>query len=293
MQRLIPSLVSLGSLGLALSIGAATPPPSRPVAWDAPIPGAAAIVPLWQDGPPGFQAQKDAPESLSGTSLSGIHNPSMTVFLPEKGSATGDAVIILPGGGHRFLSIEKEGYDVGRWCAAHGIAGLVVTYRLAKEPGSVFTVETDALHDVQRAVRLARLHAGDWGFNPVRVGVLGFSAGGEVAALASMRHDSGDPKASDPLERQECRPFFQALIYPGGSPRITPSAGDPAAFLAAGGRDRPDISEGVPEAYLRFKKAGVPADLHVFTGVGHGFGLGHDLAAAWPELFRAWLRALK
>ena len=290
MTTLTPSLVLAAACLSARALVAATPPPPVPVAWNAPVQGSSEILPLWREGPPGATSGKALPETLVGTNLSGIHMPAMTVFLPPKPASA--AVIILPGGGHRFLSIEKEGYAVGRWCAAHGLAGLVVTYRLAKEPGSTLTVENDELHDVQRAVRLAHTNASRWGFPAQHVGVLGFSAGGELASLVAMHHDEGDPKAADPVDRESCRPFFQALIYPGGSTHILPSAGDPAAFLAAGVMDRPDISEGVPEAYLRFKKAGVPVEMHVFTGVGHGFGLGRDLSAAWPELFGAWLSAL-
>jgi endo-1,4-beta-xylanase len=141
-------------------------------------------------------------------------------------------------------------------------------------------------------LRLVRSRAAEWGVDSARVGILGFSAGGELAGLAARKFDGGKSGATDPVDRQSSKPAFQALIYPGGALSLEPAAGDPPAFLAAGYDDRKDISEGLAEAYLRFKRAKVPAELHLYSGVGHGFGLratNKGPVAGWLDRFREWL----
>ena len=261
--------------------------------------GAAAIVPLWPAGAPGSEARKDEPEKAVGQNVSNIHFPTLTVFLPPADRKTGCAVIVCPGGGHRNLVMDKEGYTIARWLAGHGIAAFVLKYRLAKDsatpPGGPqpYTVERDALADAQRAVRLVRSRAAAWDVNPADVGIIGFSAGGELAALAAMRPGAGDPSAADPIDRADARPGFQGLIYPGGAERVLPVKGAPPAFLACGANDRPGIAEELPKVYLRFKAAGVPVELHVFAGVGHGFGLRPGPSAVWADQFRTWLETEK
>src|SRR5579863_8499521 len=144
------------------------------------------VILLWPNGAPGSEG-KSAPETVRLTPegehvIASVHQPSLTVFLPAQG--TGAAVIIAPGGGHSELWMDHEGYNVARWLSAHGVAGFVLKYRLAREKGSTYTVEGNALADIQRAIRVVRANAAEWGVNPARVGVMGFSAGGEVAALA-------------------------------------------------------------------------------------------------------------
>ena len=269
------------SLALSGSIFAADIPPE---------------IPLWPNGAPGSEgkmAKEIVVISASGEqSVSGIHNPSITIYLPAKDKATGAAVLVIPGGGHRVLAITHEGYNVAQWLSERGIAAFVLKHRLARETNSTYKVEVHGLADTQRAIRLVRSRATEWGVDPARVGVLGFSAGGELAALASMRYDSGVEGATDAIDRQNSKPDFQALIYPGSSGIITPTKDSPPAFLACGYKDRPDISEGLADVYLLFKKAGVPTDLHIFAGAGHGFGLrasNHAPVGAWPERFREWL----
>ena len=256
------------------------------------------ILPLWPAGAPGSEARKTEPEKITGSNVSNIHQPTLTVYLPTKETATGCAVIVAPGGGHARLAIDHEGYNVAQWFADHGIAAFVLKYRLAKDDATPagaaqpYTIERDALADGQRALRLVRSRATEWGINPAAVGIIGFSAGGEVAALTAMRSDAGKPDATDPLDRQSARPDFQGLIYPGKSNLILPEKGAPTAFLACGYGDRPDISEGLAEVYLRFKRAGVPAELHIYAGAGHGFGLretNKSPSGTWPDRFREWL----
>jgi len=253
------------------------------------------VVPLWPHGAPGSEARKDEPEKVVGNSVSNIHFPTLTVYLPAKDKATGVAVVVCPGGGHRNLVMQKEGYDIAQWLADHGLAAFVLKNRLARDdatpPGAPqpYTIERDALADAQRAIRLVRSRAAEWGVNPANVGIIGFSAGGELAALAAMRPAAGATSAADPIERLDARPAFQGLIYPGQSQNIKPAKGDAPAFLACGADDRPDISEGLPKVYLLFKQAGVPVELHIYAGVGHGFGLRPGPANGWPDRFRDWL----
>jgi acetyl esterase/lipase len=251
---------------------------------------------LWANGAPGSEG-KTAPETVVVNAegeqiVSTIHQPSITPYLPRPGAATGAAVIIAPGGGHYQLSIDHEGYDVAKWLSGHGVAAFVLKYRLAKEKGSTYTVEGDELADVQRAIRLVRSRAEEWKVDPARVGVMGFSAGGELAVLASTRYDDGKPGATNAIDREGSKPAFQALMYPGLPEEIKLTKETPPAFLLCGAEDRENISQGLPEYYLSLRKAGVSAELHVYAGVGHGFGLrwsNHGPVSEWPELFLAWL----
>jgi endo-1,4-beta-xylanase len=214
------------------------------------------------------------------------------VYLP-KVNASGAAVVIAPGGGHSELWIDHEGYNVAEWLSDHGVAGFVLKYRLAREKGSTYTVEGDALADTQRAIRVARSRATEWGIDPDRIGVMGFSAGGELAALAGSRYGDA-PAAGDDISRLSDKPAFQALIYPAIPRDMKFSKESPPAFLACGADDRQNISQGLPELYLAMKRAGASAELHVYARTGHGFGVrptNHGPSAAWTSSFYAWLEA--
>src|SRR5262249_50239525 len=153
--------------------------------------------------------------------------------IPAK-DATGIAVVIAPGGGHSKLCLGHEGYALGEWMRDHGIAAFILKYRLAREPGSTYTNQDHAMADTPRALRTVRSRADEWHINPAHIGVMGFSAGGELAAFAAMKSDAGDSKSSDPIERASCRPDFQALIYPGTSNLFTVEKGMPPLFIACG-----------------------------------------------------------
>ena len=203
-------------------------------------------------------------------------------------------MLVIPGGGHRFLAINHEGYNVAAWLSEHGIAAFILKHRLAREEGSTYKIETESLQDAERAMRLIRSRATEWGVDPTRVGVMGFSAGGELAALIGMRGGPGAADAADPLDRFSAQAAFQVLIYPGNSKSIIPTKDSPPAFLACGYKDRPDISEGLADVYLRFKRAGVPAELHIFAEASHGFGVraaNPPPSGDWPLRFREWMVA--
>ncbi len=151
------------------------------------------VVPLWADGAPGSQARMHEAEVVgmhdrNTPMVYNIHNPSLTVYLPAAGTATGAAIIVAPGGGHMFLSYIHEGSAVAQWFAQHGVAGFLLKYRLARDQAgnSPYKVAVDGLADAQRSIRVVRSRAADWGVNPARIGILGFSAGGELAMLATL-----------------------------------------------------------------------------------------------------------
>jgi endo-1,4-beta-xylanase len=225
--------------------------------------------------------------------VTGVNKPNLTVFIPDKSIATGVGVLIAPGGGHYKLSYDSEGCSIGQWLAQRGIAGFVLTYRLAREAGSTYTLD-DELADTQRAMRLVRSYAAEWTVDPKRLGIIGFSAGGELVNMLVQKSDDGNAAATDPIDAFGCKPAFQGLMYPGNAKAIAPTKDSPPAFLLCGANDRPDISEGLPNVYLLFKHAGVPVELHIYAGTGHGFGYRPRSTAPaneWPARFQEWLAA--
>lgn len=248
--------------------------------------------PLWPQGAPGSEARAAEAETLEGSNVCNVHNPSLTPYLPAPDKATGTAVIICPGGGHRKLCLGHEGGALAEWFQARGIAAFVLKYRLAREPDSTYTIQDHAMADTRRALRIVRSRAGEWHIKLDRIGIMGFSAGGELAAFAAMQSDDGDPAAADPIDKASSRPDFQALIYPGTSHLFSAEKGMPPVFIACGYGDRPDIAEGMAGLYLKYKAAGVKAELHIYSEAGHGFGYRPDktgAAAKWPERFTDWL----
>ena len=254
---------------------------------DAPAP-----IPLWPDGAPGSEARASEPEKVEGANVCNVHNPTITPYLPTEG-ATGTAVIICPGGGHRKLCLGHEGYALAEWLQQRGIAAFVLKYRLARDEGSAYTIQDHAMADTRRAIRMVRSRSAEWGIRPDRIGIMGFSAGGELAAFSAMENDPGQPGATDPIDRASSRPDFQALIYPGTSDLFSAKEGMPPVFIACGYGDRPDIAEGMASLYLKYKAAGVKAELHIYANAGHGFGYKPDAkpsaAARWPDRFTEWL----
>jgi len=273
------ALVSASLMVLTASAFAADAPP---------------VVLLWPNGAPHSEG-KTAEENVKITNgervVTGVNKPSVTLFVPEKSKATGVGVLIAPGGGHYQLSYDSEGCFVGQWLAERGIAGFVLTNRLSREAGSTYTMN-DELADTQRAMRLVRSRAAEWTIDPAKLGIIGFSAGGELVNMLVQKNDNGDQAATDPIDRFGCRPAFQGLMYPGNSAAIAPTKDSPPAFLLCGANDRTDISEGLANVYLLFKRAAVPVELHIYANTGHGFGYRPRSTAAsneWPWRFQEWL----
>lgn len=252
---------------------------------------------LWPKGAPGSEGEtaaevftpSDNPKLPKNFKV--VHYPSIYAFLPPTDKANGMAVVIAPGGGHTQLVIDKEGYDIAAWLNQHGIAGFVVKYRLARAPNSKYTVEGNALADAQRAVRLVRAHAKEWNVDPTRVGFMGFSAGGEVAALIETRFDKGNDSSPDPIERQSCRPDFSVIVYPGFKPgTITVPKDAPPAFLTCADDDRSHVVTTV-NLYLDLEKQGISSEMHIYASGAHGFGMRQTNlpVATWPDRLLAWM----
>jgi endo-1,4-beta-xylanase len=252
------------------------------------------VIPIW---PAGSLAADAATQHEVVTenaayehTVTNIHNPTITAYLPPPEKATGVAIVVAPGGGHRFLSIDHEGYDVGKWLASIGVAGFVLKYRLARAENSHYTVE-DADQDAQRAIRVIRSRAEEWHVNPAKVGILGFSAGGEVAVLAATKFDRGKPEASDAIEHQSSRPDFQVLIYPGVQPaNIVVTKDTPPAFMLCANDDA-GPSNAIPALAQALKKVGVPVEIHIYNRGGHGFGIRPRPLpiSSWPVRLQEWM----
>jgi acetyl esterase/lipase len=222
-----------------------------------------------------------------------VHDPSLTAFLPPAGRASGTAIVIAPGGGHRELVFDAEGIAPARYLADLGVAAFALKYRLSREDGSGYGLEEHAGADIRRAMRLVRSRASEWSLDPRRIGVMGWSAGGELAAMVAYRSVFGDPGSVDPVERVDARPDFAILIYPGayGMPDIV-SSDAPPAFLIAAGNDEA-AAENVVGLLERHRRAGVPAEVHLYADGHHGFNMGDrsPLMAIrnWPERMADWL----
>jgi acetyl esterase/lipase len=254
------------------------------------------VVYLWPDGAPGSEGktgdEKVQIQPAGDHVISNVHKPSITVYLPSKETATGVGVVIAPGGGHSALWVDHEGHNVAKWLQEHGVAGFVLKYRLAREKGSTYTIEGTSLADTQRAIKLVKSKSAEWNVDPARIGVIGFSAGGELAALAATHADEGTSSAADPVDRLSSKVAFFGLIYPAITKDMPLSKDMPPAFLLCGENDRQNISQGLPELYIAMKKAGAQAELHVYTKVGHGFGLRATTKgpiAEWPQRFYDWM----
>ena len=258
-------------------------------------------IPLWANGAPGSEGKTakevdEPPNKDHGyLKVTSVHNPSITVFLPPRETATGAAIVIAPGGGHQFLNFDQEGTYVAQYLNTIGVAGMVLKYRLAREPGSTYKVE-DALADAQRAIRLIRSRAEEWHVNPARVGMMGFSAGGEVAALAATRYGAGKPGSADPIDRLSSRPDFDALIYPGiRAENYTIPKDMPVTFMLCADNDR-GPSTALASLYPMLKAAGIKTEVHIYASGGHGFGVNPNtrspspVATTWQMRLGDWLK---
>ncbi|UCG48236.1 MAG: alpha/beta hydrolase [Phycisphaerales bacterium] len=269
-------------------------------------PDSPAVELLWPGAAPGAKGE-DAGD-----------RPSLTIYLPPKEKATGAAVVICPGGGYGHLAMDHEGHQIARWLNSLGVAGFILQYR-HRNSGAGYG-HPAPLQDAQRALRMVRAQAARWGVDPARIGILGFSAGGHLASTAGTHFDRGAKGARDPIERVSCRPDFMALVYPvisltqpythrgsgrnllGANPdkelldhlsnekQVT--AQTPPAFLIHTWEDRGVPAENSLYFYLALRKAGVPAEMHIYEKGPHGFGLGERIAgtSSWPSRCADWMR---
>jgi acetyl esterase/lipase len=250
------------------------------------------VIPLWKDGAPGFEARRDEPEQHKDWWYKNIHNPSVTVFLPPAGKANGTAVIVAAGGGHRELVFEPEGVEPAQYLASQGITAFALKYRLFRESGSPYKAAHMA-EDIRRAMRTVRARAGEWQIDPQRIGVMGWSAGGEVAAMVAYPPGGGDPKAADPVERVSARPDFQILIYPGpyGIPDKIPSDAPPLFLLGAA--DDEYVAGVLFDITRKYREAGASVEAHIYAQGKHAFNMGQRSEYVsirhWPQRLTEWL----
>ena len=251
-------------------------------------------IPLWAGGAPGFESRRDEPEIARDYWVRNIHNPSITAFLPPAGKATGTAVVVVPGGGHRELVFDAEGRDAAEFLNQLGVAAFVLKYRLVREKDSPYQLATHVRQDAYRAMRMVRSRAGEWHLDPHRVGMLGFSAGCEVVAMVAYNSGFGDPDAADPIDRQNGRPDFQIIVYPG--PLGIPNEGVPAEsppLLIVCANDDVGHVEPALDLLNKYRAAGASVEAHIYAHGGHAFNMGHrsELATikGWPQRMADWL----
>ncbi|GAB2563541.1 alpha/beta hydrolase [Spirosoma areae] len=250
-------------------------------------------IPLWPKGAPGFEDRRNEPEQAKDYWVRHINNPSITVYLPPKEKATGAAVVICPGGGHRELVFNAEGRQPAQYLNSLGVAAFVLKYRLAREEHSPYSLEKHPREDAYRAMRLVRSKANEFGIDPNRLGMLGFSAGGDVISMVAYAPGKGLIDAPDPIDRLDGKPAFQMLIYPGplGLPKTVPADAPPAFLLVA--NDDVWCSEVVVLLLQRYRAAKVPVEAHIYTQGKHAFNMGDrsELKSinTWPLRMADWL----
>jgi acetyl esterase/lipase len=235
--------------------------------------------------------------------VTNVTRPTLTLYRPAKERDTGAAILICPGGGYWNLYWEVEGEEVADWLSAQGITGIILKYRVPRRPGEPKGEPgRRPLQDAQRAVSLVRSKARQWGIDPGRIGLLGFSAGGHLAIATATRFAERTYEPTDDIDQVDCRPDFAIAVYSGYlkatdkdelAPGLRVPAKAPPIFLAHGGADIVSPPEHSVILYLALKRAGIPTELHVYAGAAHGFGvrkLDHP-CSTWTASCMDWLRS--
>lgn len=253
------------------------------------------VIHLWEKGAPGFESRRDEPEVIKGSSVTNVHNPSITVFPAPKDKANGAAVLIIPGGGHRQLGFGSEGVEPAKFMNDLGVTAFVLKHRLPREEGSPYSLDIHPRQDVQRAMRLIRSRATEWNLDQSRIGVMGFSAGGEVVAMLVYSPTEGNAQASDPIERMTCRTDFQISIYPGplGIPSGPISADVPPAFFVVANDDTSHVTP-ILDQLTKYEQVKRPVEVHLYARGGHGFNMGSrskfESIRSWTQRLAEWMR---
>lgn len=309
-------MLRVGLLAVAIGVTASAGMGQK-AAWE-PSAGHQQIA-IWPNGVPGAQglgAQEPGAAEVDTTTakdnliagkplirLGNVSTPTITLYKPEKPvSQPAPAVVVFPGGGYSILAIDLEGTEVCDWLNSAGIACVLLKYRVPDS--GPYPKSPAALQDAQRAVGLVREHAAEWGIDAQRVGVLGFSAGGHLAAALSTHFDRRLYDRVDAADDLGCRPDFAVVIYPGylalaeknmeANPEIRPTDKTPPTIIVQA-EDDPVHVENATTYFLQLKQAKVPAELHVYAEGGHGYGLRRTNlpVTAWPELVETWMRTIK
>ena len=266
----------------------------------------AADVPLtldvWPDKVPGEQGdigeEKVLPQKKEARPVkrvTDVTKPTITVYRPEKEKNTGAAMLVCPGGGYRIVAWDLEGTEVAEWLNSIGVTGIVLKYRVPHRKNR--EKHLAPLQDAQRAMSLVRKHAHEWKVDPRRIGILGFSAGGHLSATLATNFEKRHYDPTDAVDDINCRPDFAVLVYPAylaegrrlaAEIRVGPKT--PPTFFVHADNDRIS-SENSIAMYLALKRAGVPAELHIYASGGHGFGLrpSENPASSWPQRCEQWM----
>jgi len=229
--------------------------------------------------------------------VTNVTEPALTLYQPPEEKRTGTAVVVCPGGGYNILAIDLEGEEVCEWLNSIGVTAVLLKYRVPRRKNR--PKHEAPLQDAQRAVSIVRSKAKEWGIRPDRIGILGFSAGGHLSAATATNFDRRAYEPLDKIDATSCRPDFAVLVYPAYlaekgelQPEIRVTGDTPPVFFAHA-HDDGISSAGSIAMYLALKGAGVPAELHIYTSGGHGFGLrpSEHPAHTWPDRCEDWLRS--
>jgi acetyl esterase/lipase len=271
------------------------------------------------DSKPGTGQEKI--EKTEITLVSNVQIPDIAVYLPTKKFATGQAVVICPGGGYWVLAYDYEGSDIARYLNTIGVAAIVLKYRLPTYGNTVIPHKAP-LMDAQRAMRIVRFNAKKWNIDPDKIGIMGFSAGGHLASTLGTHFDYGNPAAADSIEKMSCRPDFMILMYPvitftdstmhtgsrdallqkDATPELARYYSNelqvkkdtPPAFFVHANDDSGVPVENTLMMYKALRANHIPAELHILSEGEHGFGLAtnNEHVSSWTESLRLWLKWL-
>ena len=280
------------------------------------------ILPLWEKNIPNQNDVKvnEIIDTTNAIRIKGVSNPTIEIFLPSKVMLTGEAVLICPGGGYGYVVYDKEGTDIAKMLNTEGIAGIVLKYRLPKTENNIEGRLSPFL-DAQRSIRLIRFHAKEWGIDPDKVGIMGFSAGGHVASTLGT-HYKDNFFVADKIDSINCRPDFMLLIYPvitfkepylhsGSRDNLLGTNADtnlinyysnelhitqntPPTFILHANDDNAVPAENSIMFYNNLRKNDVACELHIFQEGGHGFGLaiGRERLDQWKDLCTSWIKSI-
>jgi len=274
------------------------------------------VVDLWPGKVPGDvgitgqETSRIHPSPIVGPTklITNVTKPTLSIYQPARDKNTGTAMVICPGGGYWDLYWELEGEEVAAWLNSVGMTGIILKYRVPRRPGDVRgEPPLGPQLDAQRAVSLVRCRAAEWGIDPKRIGMVGFSAGGHLALATATGFEKGTYKPIDAVDEISCRPDFAVLCYSGYLkakdkdeiwPGLRIPANTPPVLLTHANDDSEEVGGSIAEnsvfMYIALKRAGIPVELHIFASGNHDFGVRQNekLPSSWPQLCVNWLRSL-